>query len=206
MKNVRRSVFETNSSSSHSLSLHYGEVSEDLELTLPINRSSEVKKFNIFKYPIVQEGYAFSEIEKLRIIVALITEFAADEYKEKVQKEWMVKNNLSRFSWTSAYHDFYMKKTTLKGAKTFMYEHRFWKYLNAVLKKRLNIHILLPETHGYFPFISDFVDDGLGAETRGYYRELGWSFKTTREEFMKQVDDIIFNPEISFWQETWYNH
>ena len=121
MRSIRNGVFETNSSSSHSLSLHYGEVSEDLELTLPINRSSEVKKFNILKYPIVQEGYAFSEIEKLRIIVALITEFAADEYKEKIQKEWMVKNNLSRYSWTSAYHDFYMKKTSLKGAKTFMY-------------------------------------------------------------------------------------
>ena len=201
MRSVRRNVFETNSSSTHSLTIEYGG-SGDLSLRLPDNRGYELGYFDILRYPLPQDGVAEGQVEKLRIIVSLISEYIDDELNDKIQKEWREKNPNARYGWTSEYQAFKDKKMKLKGSQDFIFNHRFWKYLNALLKKRLNINIKVYQTISWAPFISEIVDTGLGCESSKYYREIGLSSKMTRDEFIKKIDNIIFNDDIIIYQET----
>ena len=86
MKSVRRNVFETNSSSTHSLTIEYGG-SGDLSLRLPDNRGYELGYFDILRYPLPQDGVAEGQVEKLRIIVSLISEYIDDELNDKIQTQ-----------------------------------------------------------------------------------------------------------------------
>ena len=201
MRSVRRNVFETNSSSTHSLTIEYGG-SGELSLRLPDNKGYELGYFDILRYPLPQDGVAEGQVEKLRIIVSLISEYIYYELNDMFQKEWQEKNPNARYGWTPEYQAFRDKKSKLKGTQDFVFNHRFWKYLNALLKKRLNIHIKLYPKFDWIPFISEFVDSELGCESSKYYREIGLSSKMTRDEFIKKIDNIIFNDEITIYQET----
>ena len=203
MKNIRRNVFETNSSSTHSLTIEYDYGGDkDLSLSLPNNKGYELGYFDILRYPLTKDGYTNSEVEKLRIVVSLISEFIYYELSEKFEAEWREKNPNSRYGWTPEYQTFRDKKSSLKGTHDFVMNHRFWKYLNALLKKRLNIHIRIYEKFNWIPYVSEFVDAELGCESSKYYRELGLSSKMTREEFITKVEKVIFDKDIMIYQET----
>ena len=202
MKSVRRNVFETNSSSTHSLTIEYGG-SDYLSLTLPNNMGNELGYFDILSYPLPQDGVSEGQVEKLRIVVALIADFIKDELEVKFQAEWREKNPNARYGWTYEYQAFKDKKSKLKGTQDFVLNHRFWKYLNALLKKRLNINIKVYPKFNWIPFVSESVDYGLSCESSKYYREIGLTPKMTKEEFIKKIEEIIFNNEIVIYQETY---
>ncbi len=203
MKSIRKGVFETNSSSTHSLTIekNYGN-DKDLYLKLPNNKGYELGYFDILKYPLPQEGYSNSEVEKLRIVVSLISEFIYYEIIEKIEAEWRLKNPNARYGWTREYQEFIDKKSKLKGTHDYALNHRFWKYLNALLKKRLNINIKVYERFNWIPFISERVDVDLGCESSKYYKELGLSSKMTRDEFINIVEKVIFDSDVYIFQET----
>lgn len=201
MKSIRRNVFETNSSSTHSLTIEYGG-SDGLSLTLPDNRGYELGYFDILRFPLTKDGIAEGQVEKLRIIVALISEFIYYELNDKFQKEWQEKHPNARYGWSYEYQAFRDKKSKLKGTRDYVLNHRFWKYLNSILKKRLNINIKIYGTSEWFPYVSEFVDSELGCESSKYYREIGLSSKMTRDDFIKKIEEIIFNNDIVIYQET----
>jgi len=179
MKSIRKGVFETNSSSTHSLTIEYNG-SGDLALTLPDNRGNELGYFDILRYPLTKEGVAEGQVEKLRIVVALISEFIYYELSEKFEEEWRQKNPTVRYLWSYEYQAFRDKKSRLKGTHDYVLNHRFWKYLNTLLKKRLNIQIRIYEKFEWIPFVSEFVDAELGCESSKYYREIGLNSKMTK--------------------------
>lgn len=204
MKQIRRNVFETNSSSSHSISIEYIQSQKYVEVThLPEGRWQERPSvFDVLNFPLVQRGIANSEIEKLRILVSLITELVEDEYRKKLKDEWVEKyQSKDRKSFDYyGFYDFYGKKIKQKMARRYMYEHSYWKYLNALLKKKKNIVIELHDTISYFPFISERVDYEEGAETECYYHEVGLTFNMSRADFMKKCEEIIFNSDVAIFQ------
>lgn len=203
MKSVRRNVFETNSSSTHSLTIEtdYG-ADRDLTLSLPNNKGYELGYFDILRYPLTKDGYSNSEVDKLRIVVSLIAEFIYYEVSANIEAEWREKNPNARYGWTPEYQKFRDKKSSLKGTRDYVLNHRFWKYLNALLKKRLNINIKIYEQFNWIPYVSEFVDAELGCESSKYYRELGLNSKMTKEEFTKKIEKVIFDKDIMIYQET----
>ena len=201
MRSIRKNVFETNSSSTHSLTIEYNG-SGDLSLTLPDNRGYELGYFDILKYPLTKDGVAEGQVEKLRIVVALISEFIYYELSDKFEEEWRQKNPTARYGWSYEYQAFRDKKSRLKGTHDYVMNHRFWKYLNALLKKRLNIQIRIYEKFEWIPFVSEFVDAELGCESSKYYREIGLNSKMTREDFIKKIEKIIFDNSLVIYQET----
>lgn len=206
MKINRKSVFETNSSSTHSISIEQRSLdNNNISPSLPINRSSDVRYFDILRFPLVTDGVAEDEISKLRIFVAITTEYIYYEYNKKLREDWVRKNNLKSYSWSYAFNDFTNEKLKSASAKSYMFNHRLWKYLNTYLKRKLNINISLYEKYIYFPYISEFVDDGQGAETNQYYTVFGWGTNLTREKYLKTLEEIVFNPNISIYQEVIYD-
>lgn len=208
MKQIRHGVFETNSSSTHSLTLEYSDRDlNSISSCLPYNNSKELKYLDILKHRLIQDGITEGEIDKLRVIVALITEYVYDEYILNIKKEYCEKHGMAfnQYVWSYEYNDFLSKKLKGKMARNYIYNHRFWKYLNSVLKKKLNINIKLYDTFEYFPYISEFVDEGLGCESSQNYKELGFSNKMTKESFCKKIEDVLFNKEVLIFQETYRN-
>lgn len=204
MKQIRKSVFETNSSSSHSISIEY--INPDrYKAVIKIPEGLKGDKpsiFDVLNSPLIQSGMVYNEVDKLRIIVSLITELIKEEYKNKLIQEWKEKyqdRNRKSFDYFG-FFDYYNKKTNQKMAKRYIYEHSYWKYLNALLKIKRNVVIDLYDTLNYFPYISEQVDYEEGAETESYFYSLGFSFGMSRKDFMNRCNEIIFNPEIAISQ------
>ena len=204
MRVERRNVFETNSSSSHSISIEssWGDRPQ-MCVQLPKNTSKETLPFDILRYPLIKDGRVYDEVNKLRIVVSLINEYLYYSYREELKKEWVEKTG-EKFRWSNDYANWVDKKLGLKGAKNYVLKHKYWNYLNSILKKRLNIFVPIYETSEYFPFVSDFVDDGLGCESKHYYESLGLRVGSdkSKESFVKEIENVIFNPDICIEQST----
>lgn len=205
MKVIRRGVFETNSSSSHSLSIDYLDDNADESLlahNLPrIPKSVPTKVIDIQKVHLIQDGYAFGEVDKLRIFIALISELIYDEYRVKLRVEWESKNPKLKHDW-NAWYEYWNKKATQKGTYRYFLEHRYLGYINAVLKSKCNLKIEFKPLFNYPPYISYFIDNELGCETSGYYRDIGIRSDMNRDSFKRILENIVFNPTIALEQYT----
>lgn len=184
MISVRKGVFETNSSSTHSLSLEYRTNFDYAMAKLP--KCDELQYFDILSYPLKQDGYAVDEISKLRILVSLITECIYKEHYDKCFAEAKEKFNLSNERW-----EYYFKKRETSAARNFVFKHRYWSYLNTYLKKNYNLNIRLYDILGHFPYISMPVDYEQGCESSDYYREVGFKKNMDRELFLRVVKEVM---------------
>lgn len=205
MKSIRRSVFETNSSSTHSLSIEYIYDYDDALLAhnLPrIPKGQEPKVINIQKVNLIQNGIAYGEVDKLRIVFALITELIYDEFKTQLRVDWETKNPTLKHNWNEWYK-YWEKKSKQKGTIKYFIEHRYWGYLNAVLRKNCNLKVDVLPIFNYIPYVSDFVDSDLGCESSSYYKDIGLYSDMKRDSFKRVIENIVFNPEISIEQETY---
>ena len=202
MKVVRQGVFETNSSSSHSLSIEYIDSNNSYFGMLPrVPKEQPSECIDIQSVPLKQEDYATTEIDKLRIIVSLITEMIYYEFTEPLRAEWEAKNPNKKYNWNE-YYEYFGKKTKQKGTINYVLGHKYWGYLNSVLKKHCNVYIQPYIKKNYFPFVSDFVDCDLGCETNKYYSDVGLRLNMDRNAFKSIVEDIIFSPNKAIDQYT----
>lgn len=204
MKSIRQKVFETNSSSTHSISLSYIDNSVgSLPYNLPRydkDRTTEI--IDIQSVYLKQDGLAYGEVEKLRIIIALVSEMIYDEYFEPLKKDWILKHPNLKYDW-KAWSEYYYKKCQLKGTKKYFLENRYWGYINNVLKKHCNISLKLYALDKYPPYVSSYVDEGLSCESSKNYLSLGFKENMERLDFQKLVEKIIFTDTIGIEQETY---
>lgn len=203
MRVVRKNVFETNSSSTHSLSIEYEQVNDFLVHNLPrVPKENGVQYINIQRINLIKDGLAYGEVDKLRIVVSLICEMIYDEYRKSLREDWEKKNPDKKYNWNE-YYQYYDKKSKQKGTLRYFLEHKYWTYLNSLLKEKCNIKIELKPLFDYPPYISEFVDTNLGCESSGYYRSIGLNPGLSKERFKKVLNDVIFNSEIVIYQETY---
>lgn len=211
MKVIRRSVFETNSSSTHNFTIDtYFDNNGSLPMRLPDNRNSNtVGEFDILRMPIVQDGIVYDEINKTRLLISLISEYLFYEHEEELRNKWQCMHGpnykMTYKDW-DAYYVFRDKQNELKGTKKYYLENKMWGYLNSVLKKERNFIIPIYQTVIYPPFVSGFVDMDLGCEGNGkYYRELGLSRNMSRADCIAVFRNFIFNDKIAVEQSTYHS-
>lgn len=202
MRVVRKGVFETNSSSSHSVSLISLNGTSGTWGKLPIvPKDMPTESIDIQGVRLDQAGTTVTEIGKLRIIVALVSEMIYYEWYEPLRKEWLAKNNNNKYDY-NAWYAYYNIKKNQKGTINFCLGHRYWGYINKILKKRCNIAMNLYMKDNYPPFISKFVDYDLGCETDRNYTDLGFKLNMDRDAFKKLVEDIVFDNTVGIEQYT----
>lgn len=204
MRVVRKGVFETNSSSTHSITIENSYIDESVCFpSIPYNKGKDVKYLDILKLELEQSGLSMGSLSKLRIIVSLITEYIYYEYHEKKKIDYMKAKGLDVYKWSYDFNDYILKAEETSAAKNYVLNHRFWGYLNTLLKQNYGVNIKIYETCRCFPYICEFVDDGEGSESSHYYKVLGLNPHIDAVKFKKLIGDILLNDALGFYQECW---
>ena len=170
MKIVRKNVFETNSSSTHVLTIHK---SEDIDKKIPRNvENLKICEIDFYEH----REFLTGELLKLRFLVELIALELSDEWA------FCEKHSLD-----------YKDLKDWNKIKDLFLGQNYFKWLNEVIKEECNTTLEYTKTSSYFPFISE------GFAFEETYVPNGFFDKTRKndEEYVKGLyKEIIFNDNI----------
>ena len=175
MKSIRRNVFETNSSSTHSLTIR--RLSEDYR-DIPCDVELDICKEVSF----ISNQSAVSEMDKLRYVVGLIAlqmdyECDRDYFGVGAYGYWGEKANEG---W--------------KKYKNKILEYPWLVWLSELIKEERNTTLIFNKCYSEFPYISGFdsFEDEYVWEVLGLTKENMLDKETVKSLFK----DIIFNSSI----------
>lgn len=173
MKQIRRSVFETNSSSSHSITITKWEPPK--EVNIPRNLKKPFLVSEMGQVDDNERAVHDDEVSKLRFIINMI----AGAYEELT---WSEK--------TEEYAETF-RKLSFEG----LIEHDLFVLLKEVVKEETGTTIEFAKPHrDYFPYFEEaynedkYVKDLLDVEIEGN--------TLNKEKFKARIKEIIFNKEI----------
>lgn len=187
MKIVRKSVFETNSSSSHSLSLCK---SENLMRQVPKNTTLDViKEFKSDSYFVMT-----SEFTKLYMLVQIISTYIysvsnsefCEDYRKKGKNPYMLTDKDAKI----AFEEY---KSKILG-------NEWLVWLKEVIKEECNTELVFGYDVEDFPFICQMAryEDLDIMQLLGVKKD-----KILDKENMKAIfKDIVFNPTVYFYEEV----
>lgn len=175
MKSIRNLVFETNSSSTHSLTIR--RLSEDIK-DIPRNVELNICK----EIPFISNQAIVSEMDKLRYMVSLVAllmdyESDRDYFGVEAYSYWGPK---AAEGW--------------KKYKNQILEFPWLVWLCEVVKEERNTTLVFENTFSNFPYISEtdcfedeYVWEVLGLATKEIYE---------KDRVKELFRDLIFNPNI----------
>lgn len=187
MKIVRKSVFETNSSSSHSLSLCK---SENLMRQVPKNTTLDViKEFKSDSYFVMT-----SEFTKLYMLVQIISTYIysvsnsefCEDYRKKGKNPYVLSEEDA--------------KTAFEEYKSKILGNEWLVWLKEVIKEECNTDLIFGFKSVDFPFICEMshYDDLDIIQLLGVKKD-----KVLDKESIKVIfKNIIFNPSVYFYEEV----
>ena len=176
MYSERKSVFETNSSSTHSMTLR---TVNNIQASIPI----DCPAFNICESVKLEYNKTlFTECDKLRYLVALIAEqIIADAEDGKLGD-------------MDGYYSYWGEKGAegWRKFKDVILNHKWVVWLTELVKEKCNTDLVLHYEDDRFPYISYFnaYDDCYIFEVLGVDESKLYDEKTIKNKF----EDIIFNP------------
>lgn len=191
MKQVRYGVFETNSSSTHSITFaNYRPRRNDI----PKNTRFEILPFEDGPMAYGDESHNdtiryVSQIGKLRYLVYVLVSIINNDTPEKYFTEYKGKIDDWQYPATEAELSLWFNE---------LVNLKYFRWLADVVKKRTGTTIYFDEktyrtSDQYFPFFETVYDENSNLKTVfGFTDE---SFEN-EEQFKKIIDNIIFNDEV----------
>lgn len=192
MYKVRVGVFETNSSSTHSVSLGHSWADDIVSPLLPKNEEKNTKYLDIKDLKLKQDndGAVRGSANKLAYVIALICEIIKEDFDFRIKKQWVALGHKADYN--TSYYKYEYRQLESGLGRDFVHHHKYIKLLNELLEKRLNIKLYLSDVISCFPYISESISGCRGP----YYKELGLSRDLTDEQFIKKIEEIIFDDDV----------
>lgn len=176
MFKIRNKVFETNSSSTHSLTIRKLSAHQT---TIPENSELDICK----EIKFVSNETAVSEMQKLRYLVGLIALYM--EYKADHSE-----------AFDEGYYGFYGEKSTVgwRRYQKDIFSFPWLVWLCEVVKEERDTILFFDKNVSDFPYISEV--DGFEDEYVWDALEISKADRDNKEVVKEKFREIIFNPNI----------
>ena len=178
MKKIRKKVFETNSSSTHSMTIYKA---EEMFAKIPQNEEN----YDICKVlDVAYNKVVIGEVSKLRYLLALISARVIEDVED---------GNLELVEEYYSYWGAKSDEGWLKF-KDAIITHCWIEWLCELIKEKCNTTLIFSKTSDRFPYISDIYsfEDYSVSEMLGIHKK----DVRNKEVVKKLFEDIVFNPNI----------